>query len=71
MITILMKMMKCSKQLIITIPGFLSGATLDLWQVHFPTIIGQSQNHHKDFFKSRIMTGQDNTLLLDYLLSTI
>ena len=71
MITILMKMMKCSKQLIITIPGFLSGATLDLWQVHFPTIIGQSQNHLKDFSKSRVMTGQDNTLLLDYLLSTI
>ena len=46
-----MKMMKYSKQLIITIPGFMSGATLDLWQVHFPTIIGQSQNHLKDFFK--------------------
>ena len=71
MIAILMKMMKCSKQLIIAIPGFMSGATLDLWQVHFPTIIGQSQNHLKDFFKSRIMTGQDNSLLLDYLLSTI
>ena len=70
MITIIMKMMKYSNQLIIT-PGFMSGATLDLWQVHFPIIIGQSQNHHKDLFKSRIMTGQDNTLLLDYLLSTI